>query len=88
MGTAPRAAVLATLTWNADGSVGVDCSATLYPRTDGLDSETHHVNVLRDRDEEVNIHLASGGLVPYRARVRLKLTNRRRGALAVVPREP
>ena len=88
VGTAPRAAVLATLTWNADGSVGVDCRATLYPRTDGLDSETHHVNVLRDRDEEVNIHLASGGLVPDRARVRLKLTNRRRGALAVVPREP
>lgn len=88
VGTAARAAVLATLTWNADGSVGVDCSATLYLRSDSADTETHHVNVLRDRDEEIYIHLASGGLVPDRARIRLKLTNHRRGALAVVPREP
>jgi hypothetical protein len=83
-----RAAVLATLTWNPDGSVGVDCSATLYLRTDSADTETHHVNVLRDHGEELNIHLASGGLVPDRAHVRLTLTNRPRGALAVLPHEP
>jgi hypothetical protein len=32
--------------------------------------------VLRDRSEEVNVHLRSGGLVPDHARVRLALVNR------------
>lgn len=88
VGTAPRAAVLATLIWNADGSIGVDCSATLYLRADSADAQTHHVNVLRDRSEEMNLHLASGGLVPDRAHIRVTLTNRQRCALAVLPREP
>ncbi len=86
VGGATRAAVVATLTWQPDGSIGADCGATLYCHTGNADTEVHHVNVLRDHGEELLFDLASGGLVPDRARVRLTLINRQRVALAVLPR--